>query len=50
MLDDGGALIEYYCPSEDENCYVQLTYTVSEGVVDSILWQQYVSATAQESE
>lgn len=50
VLDDGGALIEYYCPSEDENCYVQLTYTVSEGVVDSILWQQYVSATAQESE
>ncbi len=50
VLDGGGALIEYYCPAQDEGCYLQLTYAVSDGVVESILWQQYVGVTAQEGE
>ena len=44
VQEDGGALIQYFYPADD-NIFVELAYTIEEGVVTSILWQRYIGVT-----
>lgn len=44
VQDDGSARAQYFYPA-GENVYVELTYTIRDGAVESILWQRYLGVT-----